>query len=342
MLRAAVLVVVAVGCMTPVIPFGEGKTAKQAQRDTMADFAPARLVTETTWKGEITTRKIRVWADNQYRAQNLDWRPTFDRTLELANVVLERTFGLKLVADYRVWERHVPGSTLAQDLAALAAHDPGGDVLAVVGLTTALPLVSATFDDLGMANLGGRHVVLRGYADLEERKLYANAFRDLLPEERELALQQRRDHKCAVVLLHELAHTLGFAHDADPDLITSAHYSHRARTFSAEARETILRALDARLGRAGTATPPAAPAETPASKPGAPLVFHVDAEGQILRDGKVVDGRELDNLLADAHAADPSTEIIIKRARKAPRSAVEPIVSRAAAIGLTRISMTLY
>jgi len=347
MLTVARWVVVAAllpSCMSPVMQFGEGKSAKQAQRDTMNDFAPARLAGDAKWSGEVSTRKLRVWADNQYRTQNIRWQQSFEGPLELANVVLTPLFGLRLVPEYHVWERHVAGSTLADDLAALAKRDPGDDVFAVVGLTSALPLVSATFDELGYASVGGRHLVVRGYADLEERKLYADAFRDLLPEERELALEQRRHHKTAVVLLHEIAHNLGAEHDPDEDMITSAGYSHRASSFSTHARTVMMQTIDARLGRAaakpGEREPPSA-----TSEPGAvskPLVFHVTASGDVLRDDRVLADVDLDKLLGDAFASHRETEIVIKRARKAPTSAIERIVSRATAIGLTRVSMMMY
>ena len=92
-------------------------------------------------------------------------------------------------------------------------------MFAVIVLTSSLPLVSATFEELGIARVNARHLVVRGYADIEERKLYADAFRDLLPAEREMALEQSRQHKTAVVLLHELGHNLGYEHDRDADLI---------------------------------------------------------------------------------------------------------------------------
>jgi biopolymer transport protein ExbD len=321
--------------------FGEGKTAKQAQRETMNDFTPSRLVADASWRGEITVKKMRVWADNQYRGQNVKWQQTFDSTLEIANLVLAPVFGLRVVAEYRVWDHHVPGNSLANDLLVLASRDPGDDVFAVVGLTSSLPLVSATFDDLGMAQIGGRHMILRGYADLEERKQYEAAFRDLTQEERELALQQRREHKTAVVFLHELAHNLGAEHDAEENMITSAGYSHRAKAFSASARDVMMRSIDARLGRAST-KPETAPAPPQPEAAREPLVFHVDAAGRVMRGEQVVDDATLDKLLADAFASSAQTEIAIKRARKAPAAVVNRIVSRATAIGLTRVSMSLY
>src|SRR5262245_7263923 len=220
--RCGVMACVLAGCLiTPVMRFGGGKSATEAQHETMNEMSPAQLATGARWAGEVATGKIRVWADGRYRAQNVRWQRSFEEPLELVNLVLEPVFGVRVVPEFHVWERDVAGSTLADDLQALAERDPGHDVIAVVGLTSSLPLVSATFDDLGYAGLGGRHRIVRGYADLEERKLYADAFRDLLPSERELALDARRRHKTAVVLLHELGHTFGADHGAEQDTIMS-------------------------------------------------------------------------------------------------------------------------
>ena len=183
MLRAVAACVVAAGCISPVMKFGGGKTAKEAQHDTMAEFSPAHLVTGETWKGEVTTRKIRVWADDQYRAQNRQWQKSFEEPLELANLVITPILGVRFVADYMVWEHNVPGATLTDALTALIARDPGDDVFATIGLTSSLPLVSATFDELGLATLGGRHIAVRGYADIEERKKYLRAFEKRLLDE---------------------------------------------------------------------------------------------------------------------------------------------------------------
>ena len=337
------VVMVSAGCLSPVMTFGGGKTAKQAQTQTMSDFTPGRLVVETTWNGEVTTKKIRVWADNQFRTQNIKWQQTFESTIELANLVLEPLFGLRLVGEYRAWERHDPASTLTEDLEALAARDPGTDVFAVVGLTSSLSLVSATFDELGMANVGGRHLMVRGYADLAERKLYADAFRDLLPEERELALEQRRQHKTAVVLLHELGHTLGLEHDDAEDFIMSASYSIKAAKLSASSKERMLAAIDVRVGRrAAPAVTTAAPVPKTPAAPSGPVVFQIAVDGSIKRGDKIMDEVDLDNLLNEAFARDPKTEIVIQRARKAPADALQKVVSKATAIGLTRVSISLY
>ena len=345
-MRCCVVVVLSAGCISPVMTFGGGKSAKEAQRETMSDFTPVQLDVQSKWGGEITTRKIRVWADNQYRAQNVRWKESFEASLELTNRVLTSLFGLRLAPEYQAWERHVAGSTIAEDLEALAERDPGRDVLVVVGLTSALPLVSATFDELGYAAVGGRHLIVRGYADLEERKLYADAFRDLLPEERELSLEARRHHKTAVVLLHELGHTFGSDHDVEQDTIMNASYSHRAGAFSANVREVMLRTIDQRIGRASSTGE--APATTAAIKPQpqapgrtGPLVFLVTPSEDVESGGRVVSQAEVSTLLEDAFARDRDTEVIIRRSRTAPKDKLAWIVARATAIGL-KVSVTLY
>src|SRR4029078_5435393 len=184
--------------------------------------------------------------------QNIHWQQSFDEALELTNVVIEPLLGLHLVAEYAVWERDVPCATLTDGINALEEQDPGDRVFAVIGLTSSLPLVSATFDELGLAMLGARHMMLRGYADLEERKMYANAFPDLRPEERELALEHLRHHKTAVVLLHELGHVLGVMHDNETASIMNAMYSNHATSFPEAARDVMLRSVDERLHRPST------------------------------------------------------------------------------------------
>lgn len=336
--------VMVAGCMTPVMTFGSGKSAKQAQHDTMSEMGPARLATDEKWKGEVVTKRIRVWADDQYRTQNRQWQKTFEEPLELANLVLEPVIGVHLVAEYGVWERNVPGAPLGDDLAALQERDPGDDVFAVIGLTSSLPLVSATFDQLGLAYVNGRHIVLRGYADLAERKIYANAFPDLRAEEREMALVQLRHHKTAVVLLHEIGHILGARHDDEEDTIMNAHYSAHATAFSAHARAVMLGTADERVGRGGPATaaarPTAAATGTPkpvaAVTPHAPIVIRVTKKSATIVDGKPLAGDALEDALKAAFEQDPATKIVISEDKGVPTGVVGSLIDRAKAIGLTK------
>lgn len=325
------------GCITPVIPIGGGKSRKQAQRETMTGIGPSRLVLTPKWSGEITTRKIRVLADVPYRTQNRQWQKSFEEPLELANLVMTRTFGLRLEAEYVAWDRHEPGSRLTDDMVALQARDQGTDVFAVIGLTSSLPLVSATFEELGLAMIDGRHVMLRGYADLEERRVYANAFPDLTAEEREMALIQLRHHKTGVVLLHELGHVLGVEHEDDATTIMHTSYSNHANAFSAKSEAIMLRAIDQRLGRGGATVEPVPEKQQQPVATHGPLVIEVAKDGSMYVDGERQRWDEIYALLKKTFDDDPNTPIVINKDRKAPAHVVGDLVDRAKATGLTKI-----
>ena len=149
-LVAAGAMVILCGCLiSPVMRFGEGKSAHQVQQEGYERVTPASFTRGHEWAGEVSTARIRVWADDAYRAQNVHWQQTVQNQLDAANEVLAATFGVRLVADYRVWQRHAADATLEDSLAALGEADAGDDVLSVVGLTSSISLVSETFERLG-------------------------------------------------------------------------------------------------------------------------------------------------------------------------------------------------
>jgi len=251
------------GCLiSPVIPIGSGSknTDKEAQHENLGKLLPAQLTATTRWPGEVRTATIRVWADEQYRAQNLRWEHGFDEQLAYVNAVLAPMLGVRLKADYRAWQHHAPNSALDEHLAALRRQDPGDDVAFVIGLTSSLTLVSATFHLLGLAEVGDRHLVLRGHADLEERKQFERAFPSLDAEERDEVLEARRRHKTATVLLHEIAHSLGALHettDGGAGGVMDPAYTEHAAWVGDRNRELMLITLDDRLRPADRRTPAA-------------------------------------------------------------------------------------
>jgi biopolymer transport protein ExbD len=333
-----VALLILAGCISPVMHFGSGKSATQAQHDTLEEFTPTKLSTEGTWHGPVAEAKIRVYADDEYRAQNIRWQQTFGEELEYANAVLGRQFGVKLVADYRVWNHHAPGHGLPEDLAELHALDPGDDVLSVIGLTSSLSLASATFDLLGLAGEPGRHVMLRGYADLEERKAFALAFPDLTSDERDTALESRRRHKTAAVLLHELAHNLGAPHETISDTLMNATYSEHAVAFSAEAHAIIQRGLDQRLGRETSAPVVVDAAPPPVAKVHKALVVHVTAD-RVTLDDLTEDESGLSMRFSVEAAYDKDTEVIFHKDKGVPSSRLVEVIDRAKAAGLTKITI---
>lgn len=250
------LVMAVPGCfISPVIPIGSGKSATQVQHEGLGKLFPAQLAAARKWPGEVRVAKLRVWADDEYRAQNMRWQHGFDEQLDYANQILVPMLGVRLEADYRAWDHHAPSATLMEHLQALAHDDPGDDVVWIVGLTSALSLVSATFDNLGVAYLGERHVVLRGHANLEERKAFERAFSDIGAEERENVLEARRRHKTTTVLIHELGHSLGALHEVERDRIMHPGYSHLAASISDRNRELMSITLEDRLKPEGARDP---------------------------------------------------------------------------------------
>jgi hypothetical protein len=330
-----------VGCfVSPVMRFGGGKSRTEAQHDVLSDLLPARLSMERVYRGTIATATIRVYADDQYRAQNLDWRRTFEGTLDYANAVLGPQLGVKLVADYREWKHHAPSATLEEHMRALDAVYRGDGALCVIGLTSSLGLVSATFDQLGVAQIGGRLMVMRGYSNVEERRAFAAAFPDLSPDERENAHASRRIHKTTAVFLHELGHSLGVHHEAASDTIMNAQYSHRAATFTPESRSRMQAMLDYRLGRATEAPALALEgAREAATKPQA----HGRMLVRIVKDSYLIDGRsydesEIDIVFSTQASIDNEIEVVIERDKHVVREAVTATVERAKAHGLKRVT----
>jgi len=331
------------GCLiSPVMQFGEGKSARESQHDIAAEHvAPSSFERSHDWDGRISTVRIRVWADDAYRAQNIHWQQTFGDQLEHANDVLGGMFGVRLVAELRSWSRAAPDATLEDSLGALAELDPGDDVLTVIGLTSSLGIVAATFEKLGVARVGGRHMVLRGYADLEERKMFDRFFTELRSDERDLIYQSRRRHKTTGVLLHELGHNLGVEHVADEDTLMHAVYSEHAAKFDPHSRELILASFDRwlRRGQAASVAPaPAAPAAPGPAKAQARLVIDVDHAGKVSTNGNTLDAAQLDTLFA---AVDKSTDVIIRYGKDTPPEARNAVIGRAQAAGC-RVSFVRY
>jgi predicted Zn-dependent protease len=279
-----------------------------------------------------------VWADDAYRAQNLHWQQIFEDQIEHANEVLGGMFGVRLVAELRSWSRAAPDATLEDSLTALAERDPGDDVLAVIGLTSSLSIVAATFEKLGVAELGGRHMVLRGYADLEERKIFDRVFTELRAEEREVLYDARRRHKKTSLVLHELGHNLGADHVADEGNLMSASYSEHAAAFDPHSRAVMLASFDRYLKRGPAGAVGPAPDAKPAVKAPSRIVLDVDANGKIRVNGAVLDDAQVDALFAGANH---TTEVIVRYGKYTPPDARNAVIARAQGLGC-RVSFVRY
>jgi biopolymer transport protein ExbD len=157
-------------------------------------------------------------------------------------------------------------------------------------------------------------------------------FRDLTADERDQLYVSRRRHKTAAVLLHELGHNLGAAHQDEPDTIMNPKYSDHSSSFDSHTRELMMATLDARLHRAH-----AAPRVAAAAHP--KLVIVINDAGDKLVGGRAIDDATLDELLRMSFADDKDTEIVISATRKVPMKIVSGVMERAKTIGFRTLAL---
>jgi hypothetical protein len=211
-----------------------------------APGVPAQLTARGTWSGAARVARVRVWADDDHRAQNAQWQRSFDEQLAYANRVLG-ALGIRLEAEYREWAHRAQGGTLIDDLDALAQIDAADDAAWVIGLTGSVNRATVAFGQMGLAEVGGWHVVLRGHADAEERKQLEQPAGEGSGAASESLLAVRRLHKSTALLLHQLAHSLGAVHETSADGVMNAKYSPDAAAISERNCAVMRIALDDRL-----------------------------------------------------------------------------------------------
>jgi predicted Zn-dependent protease len=290
-----VLALVVVGSMAMGIGCGPDPMVRRIAR-----LTPTALAPQSAQHTEAThTARLRVYATGQYQAQNLQWRQRFEDELDAVNQYLVPAFGLRLVVEeYASWPRADDTAPLHVMLDALAKHDPARDVDWVIGLASALSSTTSRFHDLGMANVLGRHMIVRGFEELALEP----ALQQIDDERREPLRDARRQHRQVTVFLHEWAHTLGAMHVPEADAIMSSDYAREVRSFGAQT-EALLRAmLPVRLAR---------PAESAPVEPA--LVTEARAlqayfEAVPARPGQEREYQELLALLATILAAAPAAE----------------------------------
>ena len=220
----------------------------KAQRRELSKAMPGELEVTTPVEGDPRVAKVRIWVDEDFRAQNVRWRAQIEEQVDEANQFLAPALGLRLeIAELKPWPVRQADRTTEQLVEAIEAQDDGKDVTWVIGYTSSLSLAEARFEALGAARPLGRHLIVRGYADVEERKAYERLLPDTSAEERELVHQARRRHKQKLVLIHELGHSLGAPHERDDSWIMHGAYSPHMATLSDQSRALMRITLDAWL-----------------------------------------------------------------------------------------------
>jgi predicted Zn-dependent protease len=229
------------------------EAARELAPVTLGDMAPRRA------RGEGRVLRVRVYADDDYRAATLRWQKKVEHQLDRVNRVVEPAFNVRFeLESARKWPRSHAGVGLSPLLDELQALDPGADVDWVVGYVTAFRGVATSLHQLALAGVVAKHFVMRGMDDQEEGRAFAAAF-GMMPEgERETLYEERKAHKEVVLFLHEWAHTLGAMHAEGDALVMNPAYNPKQSGFSEFEARCMVLALDARLADRAKAYPESA------------------------------------------------------------------------------------
>jgi predicted Zn-dependent protease len=206
---------------------------KEFQEQQAERLRPAALEREDGGWRAMRTLRVRLYTDEP-AAKHESARSEFEERLARANKVLESALRLRLMLEE---VRALPPQPQAksQDTEALLLEmeqlDAAQDVDFVVAITSSAPVVTLSFHELGRARVLGKHIVLRTMDDVGELRAL-EGFDTLEPTERSRLYQQRKRHKEAAVLLHELGHCLGALHTRDAAELMHPAYDHAMQSFA--------------------------------------------------------------------------------------------------------------
>ena len=208
-------------------------------------LTPAPLGVEHPHTGEPRTALIRVYVDEDFRSQRFRWRQDVLEQIDDANDLLIPALGIRLEAkEILPWDVRSASRELGDMVTELEQRDPGDDVAWVVGMVSSVPIIAAGFEQLGVARPLGRHVILRGFAEQEERRDFEKYLPSLAPEQRGWLYDARRKHKLTALFVHEVGHTLGAPHELDASWVMSPSYQPTMSTLSEQSRKLMSLTLD--------------------------------------------------------------------------------------------------
>ncbi|HEX5061276.1 MAG TPA: hypothetical protein VFV99_18040, partial [Kofleriaceae bacterium] len=235
-MRCALLLCLLVAC--------GGSQIQERKATDVSKLGPATLEATKPREGEPRDAKVRVWVDAGVRATP-NWKEEINDQIDYAGQLLTPLLGIRLkVEAIKDWDRTGDPHTALKDL---AAADDGKDAIWVIGYVTPGDAASKAMPELGDAQLLGKHVVVRGWAEKPETDALAAGLPDLKAAERNEVLAAHRRHKQTVVLLHFLSRTLGAVAESDPAWIANPMYSPKQASFADRTRELMQTAIDRKL-----------------------------------------------------------------------------------------------
>ena len=205
--------------------------AKAAQRRIAQKTAPSSIRVEATEGDDAGPRsttsrtyRVRLRPNEHYLAQTVDARRQLAELVEDANAMLVAAAGLRLDVEATTSWSFDADEDLPGALDALRSDDPAQDVDLVIGLVGALPRQTDSLHEGGIAEVLGKHLVLRAASRIYEHAEVDRAFSELTADEREHMIQVRKRHRALAVLLHEIGHVLGALHESSRTSLMHAVY----------------------------------------------------------------------------------------------------------------------
>ena len=199
------------------------------------------------WRA-FKTLRARIYYDPAFASLEGNVEAHFKNRLPAVNSVLEPAIHARIVIEsVRALPENIPSQTdLDVALKKLQAQDEGQDVDLVIGLVGALPVASFSFYELGRARVLGKHLVLRSMSNPDEIRAL-DTFDAVDPEDRSRLYQERKRHKEAAMLLHEIGHSLCALHVRITSDLMHPSYHQTMQTFAPQNVELMKLALDERL-----------------------------------------------------------------------------------------------
>ena len=232
---------------------GGSQVVNEKPKADVTKSLPATLEATHAKSGDPRPLHVHVYADTATR-ELPKWREEITDQLDYAGQLLSPMLGVRLTVDaIKDWDHN--GSDPREGLKALAALEPKPDdeTVWVIGYIKPADTAQKSLDELGSSELLGRYVVVRSWAEKPEIAALAVVIPELNDAQRTEVITAHKRHKQTVILLHQLAKSLGAIDEADPSWLGHPLYSSKQNTFSERGRDLMQLAIDARLG--GSANP---------------------------------------------------------------------------------------
>jgi predicted Zn-dependent protease len=229
-----------------------GAQIQERKATDVSKLGPATLEATKPREGEPREAKVRVWIDAKVRARP-GWKDDIGEQLDYASQLLTPLLGVRLrVVEMKDWNRTGDAQSALKELEGV---DDGKEAIWVIGYIAQNDTASKAMSELGDAQLLGKHVIVRDWAERQEGAALGTTLLGAADKaQRVEVLNAHERHKQAVVLLHMISRTLGAIAESDPTWIANPLYSPKQTTFADRNRELMQITIDRRLSDDATPT----------------------------------------------------------------------------------------